>query len=111
MRDYAKERPEHTEKYVGENDLFLEIFHAHGASRQSVRPPLLFVHGAFTGSWMWSKYIPHFISAGWTSYCVNLRGHYKSRSVDFTKILFEDYLEDVRLVISEIVEEWGTPPS
>ncbi|MGR9132168.1 alpha/beta hydrolase [Rhizobium leguminosarum] len=110
MRDYAKERPEHTEKYVGENDLFLEIFHAYRASRQSVRPPLLFVHGAFTGSWMWSKYIPHFMSAGWKSYCVNLRGHYKSRSVDFTKILFEDYLEDIRLVISEIVEECGTPP-
>lgn len=110
MRDYAKERPEHTEKYIGENDLFLEIFHGRGDSRQSVRPPLLFVHGAFTGSWMWSKYIPHFISAGWNSYCINLRGHYKSRSADFTKILFEDYLEDIRLVISEIVEECGTPP-
>ncbi|MBB4254993.1 alpha/beta hydrolase [Rhizobium sp. BK008] len=110
MRDYAKERPEHTEKYIGENDLFLEIFHGRGDSRQSVRPPLLFVHGAFTGSWMWSKYIPHCISAGWNSYCINLRGHYKSRSADFTKILFEDYLEDIRLVISEIVEECGTPP-
>ncbi|GGD88223.1 alpha/beta hydrolase [Rhizobium anhuiense] len=110
MPDYAKERPEHTEKYIGENDLFLEIFHGRGDSRQSVRPPLLFVHGAFTGSWMWSKYIPHFISAGWNSYCINLRGHYKSRSADFTKILFEDYLEDIRLVISEIVEECGTPP-
>ncbi|MBB4115544.1 pimeloyl-ACP methyl ester carboxylesterase [Rhizobium sp. BK226] len=110
MRDYAKERPEHTEKYIGENDLFLENFHGRGDSRQSVRPPLLFVHGAFTGSWMWSKYIPHFISAGWNCYCINLRGHYKSRSADFTKILFEDYLEDIRLVISEIVEECGTPP-
>jgi len=110
MPDYAKERPEHTEKYIGENDLFLEIFHGRGDSRQSVRPPLLFVHGAFTGSWMWSKYIPYCISAGWNSYCINLRGHYKSRSADFTKILFEDYLEDIRLVISEIVEECGTPP-
>ncbi|WP_017996089.1 alpha/beta hydrolase [Rhizobium leguminosarum] len=110
MRDYAKERPEHTEKYVGENDLFLEIFHGHSDPGQSARPPLLFVHGAFTGSWMWSKYISHFTSAGWNSYCVNLRGHYKSRSMDFTKILFEDYLEDIRLVISEIVEECGTPP-
>lgn len=110
MRDYAKERPEHTGKYIGENDLFLEIFHGQGDPGLSGRPPLLFVHGAFTGSWMWSKYIPHFISAGWSSYCINLRGHYKSRSVDFTKILFEDYLEDIRLVISEIVEECGAPP-
>ncbi|MBA5800188.1 MULTISPECIES: alpha/beta hydrolase [Rhizobium] len=110
MRDYAKNRPEHTGKYIGENDLFLEIFHGQGGPGQSGRAPLLFVHGAFTGSWMWSKYIPHFISAGWSSYCINLRGHYKSRSVDFTKILFEDYLEDIRLVISEIVEECGAPP-
>ncbi|MDC9812149.1 MULTISPECIES: alpha/beta hydrolase [Rhizobium] len=110
MRDFAKELPEHTAKYVGENDLCLEIFYADNSSKQSARPPLLFVHGAFTGSWMWSKYIPHFISAGWTAYCLNLRGHYKSRSVDLTKVEFEDYLDDIRQAISEIVEECAVPP-
>lgn len=62
MKDYTKELPAHTEKYVGEHDLFLEIYEGHGLSSAAARPPLLFVHGAFTGSWMWSKYIPHFVN-------------------------------------------------
>ncbi|MBX4949714.1 alpha/beta hydrolase [Rhizobium binae] len=110
MRDYAKELPEHGEKFIGENDLFLEIFHRYHGSQQPGRPPLLFVHGAFTGSWMWSKYIPHFMAAGWDSYCINLRGHYKSRSVDFTQLTFEDYLEDIREAIAEVVDDSGGPP-
>ena len=110
MRDYAKELPEHREKFIGENDLFLEIFHGNHGSQQLGRPSLLFVHGAFTGSWMWSKYIPHFMAAGWNSYCINLRGHYKSRSVDFTQVEFEDYLEDIRVAIAEIVDDSGSPP-
>ncbi|WP_246720422.1 alpha/beta hydrolase family protein [Rhizobium lentis] len=110
MRDYAKELPEHREKFIGENDLFLEIFHGNHGSQQPGRPRLLFVHGAFTGSWMWSKYIPHFMAAGWDSYCINLRGHYKSRSVDFTQVEFAHYLEDIREGIAEIVDETGSPP-
>jgi pimeloyl-ACP methyl ester carboxylesterase len=97
-------------KYIGENDLFLQIFRGNRGLQQTDRPPLLFVHGAFTGSWMWSKYIPHFMAAGWDCYCINLRGHYKSRSVDFTKVEFENYLEDIREVISDIVEECAAPP-
>ncbi|MGZ2487920.1 pimeloyl-ACP methyl ester carboxylesterase [Rhizobium pisi] len=110
MRDYARELPEHTARYFGENDLFLEIFRGNHRSDEADRPPLLFVHGAFTGSWMWSKYLPHFMAAGWDSYCINLRGHYKSRSVDFTKVGFEDYLEDIREAISEIAGECGAAP-
>ena len=102
MRDYVKELPDHTERYVGDNDLLLEIYEAenisHGANG---RPPLLFVHGAYTGSWMWSKYIPHFIHQGWKCYVMNLRSHYKSRLMDMTNLTFEDYLEDVTAIIAE----------
>lgn len=107
MKDFTKELPEHTVNYIGENDLFLEVFEGAehtGASDQ--RPPLLFVHGAYTGSWMWSKYIPHFITKGWKCYVMNLRSHYKSRLLDMTKITFEDYLEDIKVVITEC----GAPP-
>ncbi|WP_379157832.1 alpha/beta hydrolase [Paenibacillus sp. sgz5001063] len=107
MRDFTKELPEHTEKYLGNNDLFLEIFEGELLSKAANhRPPLLFVHGAYTGSWMWSKYIPHFIRNGWTCYVMNLRSHYKSRLLDMTKITFEDYLEDIQ----EVLAECGVPP-
>ena len=101
MKDYTKILPEHTEMYIGETDLFLEIYEGEGSSELSEkRAPLLFVHGAYTGSWMWSKYVPHFVKDGWKCYVMNLRGHYKSRSVDFTKVTFEDYLEDIKEMIS-----------
>jgi pimeloyl-ACP methyl ester carboxylesterase len=107
MRDFTKELPQHTEKYIGENDLFLEIFAGEKLPQATDnRPPLLFVHGAFTGSWMWSKYIPHSISEGWTCYVMNLRSHYRSRLLDMTEITFVDYLEDIR----EVIAECGVPP-
>ncbi|WHX49018.1 alpha/beta hydrolase [Paenibacillus woosongensis] len=111
MRDFTKEVPDHVEKYIGENDLFLEIFEGENLSKAAKNsPPLLFVHGAFTGSWMWSKYIPHFTREGWTCYVMNLRSHYKSRLMDMTKITFEDYLEDIREVIHEVVAECCAAP-
>lgn len=107
MKDYTKTLPKHIEKYIGENDLFLEIYEGEGHSEATEKmPPLLFVHGAYTGSWMWSKYIPHFVSKGWKCYVMNMRGHYKSRVVDLTRVSFDDYLEDIKKVIAEC----GEPP-
>ncbi|WP_055665106.1 alpha/beta fold hydrolase [Desnuesiella massiliensis] len=105
MEDYAKTLPKHIEKYIGENDLFLEIFEGEGRFEATERrPPLLFVHGAYTGSWMWSKYIPHFVNKGFTCYVMNLRSHYKSRVMDMTRISFEDYLDDIKVIIAECCE-------
>ncbi len=107
MMDYTKLLPEHVEKYLGEKDLFLEIFEGNRVGVKGNRkPPLLFVHGAFTGSWMWSKFVPHFVEAGYRCYVMNLRSHYKSRSMDMTQISIEDYLEDIR----ENIVECGEPP-
>lgn len=107
MKDYTKTLPKHVEKYIGENDLFLEIFEGEGHLKATEsKTPLLFVHGAYTGSWMWSKYIPHFVNEGFTCYVMNMRSHYKSRVMDMTSISFEDYLEDIR----EVIEECGEAP-
>ncbi|QDP41950.1 alpha/beta fold hydrolase [Radiobacillus deserti] len=103
MIDYTKQVPDHIEKYIGENHLFLEIFEGRNTEN---RPPLLFVHGAYTGSWMWSKFIPHFVEKGWNCYVMNLRSHYKSRLLDMTRITLEDYMEDIR----EIMKECAVPP-
>lgn len=105
MRDYSKELPSHREGYVGVNDLFLEVYEGERKKgNEGKRPPLLFVHGAFTGSWMWSKYIPYFVREGWRCYAMNLRGHYKSRGMDLSRVTFGDYLKDVEDVIAEIGE-------
>ncbi|AEI43081.1 alpha/beta fold hydrolase [Paenibacillus mucilaginosus] len=106
MIDYTKEWPDHTGKYIGEHDLFLEVFEGDPVKTAHGRPPLLFVHGAFTGSWMWGKYIPHFIGEGWPCYVMNLRSHYKSRVMDMTTITFENYLEDIQ----EVIAACGMPP-
>lgn len=107
MKDYTKSLPDHTAQYIGEQDLYLEVFEGDEIQgRSDHRPPLLFVHGAYTGSWMWSKYIPHFVQQGWTCYAMNLRSHYKSRVQDMTRVTFEDYLEDIQ----EIITECGEPP-
>lgn len=111
MRDYTKELPPHTERYLGEHDLYLEIFEGMRRPESTGhRPPLLLIHGAYTGSWMWSKYIPHFIREGWTCYVMNLRSHYRSRVLDMTRITFEDYLEDIREVMKEVMAERGLNP-
>jgi len=108
MKDYTKLLPDHSVKYVGDNNLYLEVFKGESSIKVAVSsPPLLFVHGAFTGSWMWSKYIPHFVDEGWTCYCMNMRSHYKSRQLDMTKITFEDYLEDIKEIMEE---EFEVPP-
>ena len=52
MRDYTDELPPHTERYVGEHDLYLEIYkgeEAREGQEQEDKAPLLFVHGAYTG--------------------------------------------------------------
>jgi pimeloyl-ACP methyl ester carboxylesterase len=107
MMDYTKLLPDHIEKYLGEKDLFLEIYERISYdTNENKKPPLLFVHGAYTGSWMWSKYISHFVEAGYRCYAMNMRSHYKSRTMDMTQISFEDYLEDIR----ENIVECGEPP-
>jgi len=102
--DYIQSLPNHIEKYIGENDLFLEIY------KGEAHPPLLFVHGGYTGSWMWSKYIPHFVRQGYPCYVMNLRSHYKSRVMDMSQITFEDYLEDIKEIIAEIIADCGEEP-
>lgn len=47
------------------------------------RPPLLFVHGAFCGAWIWQEhFLPFFADRGWEAYAVSLRGHGESGTRD-----------------------------
>lgn len=71
-------------------------------SKKSKRPPLLFIHGAFAGAWMWTDtFMPHFAKAGYPCYAVSLRGHGGSHGrdhIDWHSIA--DYVDDVQKVVA-----------
>ena len=70
-------------------------------TRKTKRPPLLFVHGAFAGAWMWTDtFMPYFAKAGYPCYALSLRGHGESfggEHIDWHSI--SDYVDDVRKVV------------
>jgi pimeloyl-ACP methyl ester carboxylesterase len=68
---------------------------------QSAHPtPLLFVHGAWHGSWCWKEhFLPYFAQHGYASYTFDLRGHGASeggKRLRWTRIA--DYVADVEQV-------------
>lgn len=45
-------------------------------AQPSSRPPLLFVHGAFGGAWIWEQhFLPFFAEHGFEAHALSLRGH------------------------------------
>jgi len=77
-------------------------------AKASGRPPLLFVHGAFTGAWCWAEhFLPFFAEAGYAAYAVSLSGHGHSRGRDYLDSLsIADYVADV----AETVAALPAPP-
>lgn len=59
--------------------------------------PLLFVHGAFCGGWIWDEhFLPWFAERGWTAHALSLRGHGKSGGrEDLMGHGLSDYVNDV----------------
>lgn len=71
------------------------------------RPPLLFVHGAFAGGWMWvNTFMPFLAEAGYPCHAVSLRGHGGSHGrerINWHSVA--DYVEDVTGVIDWLGRE------
>ncbi|MDD2742455.1 MAG: alpha/beta hydrolase [Rhodocyclaceae bacterium] len=89
-----------TEKVGG-----LEVFSCLPA-RKTNRPPLLFVHGAFAGGWMWTEtFMPVFAKVGYPCYAVSLRGHGGSEGHEQINFLsVNDYVDDVVKVVDWLGE-------
>ncbi len=70
-------------------------------SQSTTKTPLLFVHGAFAGGWMWlDTFLPWFAQAGYPCHAVSLRGHGGSTDrerIDWLSVA--DYVEDVQVVV------------
>ena len=64
------------------------------------RSPLLFIHGAYCGAWVWERhFIPFFESKGWYGIAVSLRGHGQSEGLNTLDMLgIQDFVDDVERV-------------
>jgi len=92
-----------TIKNSREADMRLEVISR--APKQGARPtPLLFVHGAFSGAWIWDQhYLPWFADRGWQVHALSLRGHGKSEGHELVRFArLRDYVADVEQVLAEI---------
>lgn len=64
--------------------------------------PLLFIHGAFGGAWLWDEhYLPWFAKHGWEAHALSLRGHGASEGQDLVRFArLRDYVADVEQVLA-----------
>lgn len=69
-----------------------------------VGAPLLLVHGAFGGAWMWSEHLaPHLARRGRSVVALSLRGHGRSEGGErLRETRLSDYLADVRRVLATL---------
>lgn len=64
--------------------------------------PLLFLHGAFAGAWMWDEvFLPHFARRGRHVAAVSLRGHGRSEGRDRLRTAsLADFVEDLERAVA-----------
>ncbi len=75
--------------------------------------PLLFVHGAWSGSWAFANYLTYLAAGGWNCYALNMRGHYKSPPAELAGMTQWDYARDLiriarRLPMPPVLIGFGT---
>lgn len=74
----------------------------HQPERRSRKPPLLLVHGALTGSWIWTEIAAYLAERGWEAHAMNLRGHFTSDVADLAETSMRDYADDVGVALRHI---------
>ena len=84
----------------------------HQPERRSRKPPLLLIHGALTGSWLWTEFAAFLAERGWEAHAVNLRGHFTSDVADLSETSMRDYADDVGVAMRHlgrpaVIIGWG----
>jgi pimeloyl-ACP methyl ester carboxylesterase len=74
----------------------------HQPERRSRKPPLLLVHGALTGSWLWTEVAAYLAERGWEAHALNLRGHFTSDVADLSDTTMRDYADDIGVALRQI---------
>ncbi len=98
------------EVYIEPEGIYVET---HQPERRSRKPPLLLVHGALTGSWLWSSFAAYVAERGWEAHAMNFRGHYTSDVADLELVTMADYANDIGVAVRQlgrppIIVGWGT---
>jgi pimeloyl-ACP methyl ester carboxylesterase len=77
----------------------IEVISRH-PSAPSERPPLLFVHGAYGGAWVWEQhFLPFFADRGFEAHALSLRGHGGSSGWEHLPYArLRDYVADLEQV-------------
>ena len=72
----------------------------------AARAPILFIHGAFSGAWVWTElFMLHAAKRGRPSAALSVRGHGRSPGRDFLgSATLTDYAHDLRRALAEFVE-------
>jgi pimeloyl-ACP methyl ester carboxylesterase len=84
----------------------------HQPERRSRKPPLLLIHGALTGSWLWTEFAAYLAERGWEAHAMNLRGHFTSDVADLSDTTMRDYADDVGIAMRHLARPavligWG----
>ena len=74
----------------------------HQPERRSRKPPLLLVHGALTGSWLWTEVAAYLAERGWEAHAMNLRGHFTSDVADLADTTMRDYADDIGVAMRQL---------
>ena len=84
----------------------LEVLHVAPPKRVLRRPPLVFLHGAFAGAWVWADgFLPWFARRGYRAYALSFRGHgHSAAHENFHNLRIADYLEDLRTLLRALDE-------
>lgn len=81
-------------------------------AKQDDAVPVLFVHGIFSGAWIWEEhFLDWFANHGYHAYAVSLRGHGRSSSPDPSgQYSLKDYSQDLEDAIRTVEQNHKQPP-
>lgn len=78
--------------------------HHHPATEESARPPLMFIHGAYTHALCWQhNFIPLFNQRGYDCFALDLSGHGQSEGhEELDELGLAEYAEDLAMAVETL---------